>query len=324
MTTGGPVTADATRVGATPPAGPTPAAGGATRAAADLATHRPMLLGLAYRMLGSRHDAEDVLQEAYLRWSAVDRAAVAEPRRYLSRVVTRLALDRLRARRAARETYVGPWLPEPVPTAGAPFGPLEQAEQRDSLSLALLHLLERLTPTERAVYVLRTAFTLPYAEIAEILDRSAESCRQVHHRASRQVAADRGRFRADPREQRRLLDAFLAAARDGDLGRLVDLVAADATTWSDGGGKVRAARNPIRGAARTARFFVGVHGPHRAPARITRVELNGGPGLVVDAPGGRRYAVTVAAAHGRLTGIYLVANPAKLTWLAGATWPPGP
>ncbi|SCE65560.1 RNA polymerase sigma factor, sigma-70 family [Micromonospora haikouensis] len=147
-----------------------------------------MLLGLAYRLLGSLHDAEDVLQDAYLRWLGADRAAVAEPRRYLSRVVTRLAIDRLRARQAARETYVGPWLPEPVATAPSPFGPPveppfgppEHAELRDSLSLALLHLLERLTAPERAVYVLRTAFALPFAEIAEILGRSTADCRQLH------------------------------------------------------------------------------------------------------------------------------------------------
>ncbi|WBB54580.1 sigma-70 family RNA polymerase sigma factor, partial [Verrucosispora sp. WMMD573] len=156
----------------------------AAEAAGALDAHRPMLLGLAYRLLGSRHDAEDVLQEAYLRWLRVDRAEVSEPRRYLSRVVTHLSMDRLRARQAARETYVGSWLPEPVPTAPSPFGPLERAELRDSLSTALLHLLERLTPPERAVYVLHTAFELPYAEIAEVLERSAEDCRQLHHRAS--------------------------------------------------------------------------------------------------------------------------------------------
>ncbi|MGK5523148.1 sigma-70 family RNA polymerase sigma factor [Micromonospora sp. URMC 107] len=151
----------------------------ATRAAGALDAHRPMLLGLAYRLLGSRHDAEDVLQEAYVRWLGVDRGSVAEPRRYLSRVVTRLALDRLRARRAARETYVGPWLPEPVRTVPSPFGPLDAVELRDSLSTALLHLLERLSPPERAVYVLHTAFELPYAEIAGILAgrrRTAGSC----------------------------------------------------------------------------------------------------------------------------------------------------
>ncbi|MFI0796406.1 RNA polymerase sigma factor SigJ [Micromonospora rubida] len=290
---------------------------GATQAAGALDAHRPMLLGLAYRMLGSLHDAEDVLQDAYLRWLGVDRAAVAEPRRYLSRVVTRLAIDRLRARQAAREAYVGPWLPEPVPTAPSPFGPPEHAELRDSLSLALLHLLERLTPPERAVYVLRTAFDLPYAQVGEILDRSAADCRQLHHRAAARIADDRRRFAADPGEQRRLLDAFLAAARDGDLARLTDLVATDVTSWTDGGGRTRAARNPVRGADRVARFFAGVLGPRRPTPRTVPVEFNGRPGYVVHWPGGRRYALTVAAAGGRITGLYVVANPEKLTRLAG-------
>ncbi|TYC23768.1 sigma-70 family RNA polymerase sigma factor [Micromonospora sp. MP36] len=277
-----------------------------------------MLLGLAYRLLGSLHDAEDVLQEAYLRWLDVDRAAVAEPRRYLARVVTRLALDRLRARQAARETYVGPWLPEPVPTgAGGPFGPLDTVEQRDTLSTAVLHLLERLTPPERAVYVLHTAFALPYAEIADLLDRSTADCRQLHHRAVARIADDRRRFTAGPAEQRRLLDAFLAAARDGDLARLTDLVAADATAWSDGGGRVRAARNPVRGANRIARFFAGVYGRRRPGVTASRVELNGAPALLLRWPTGVRYTLAVAAADGRITGVYLVGNPDKLARVPG-------
>ncbi|WP_233601116.1 MULTISPECIES: RNA polymerase sigma factor SigJ [Micromonospora] len=289
----------------------------AAQAAGALTAHRPMLLGLAYRLLGSLHDAEDVLQEAYLRWVDVDRESVAEPRRYLSRVVTRLALDRLRARQAARETYVGPWLPEPVPTDPSPFGPLDTVELRESLSTALLHLLERLTPPERAVYVLHTAFDLPYAEIGDILDRSAADCRQLHHRAVARLADERRRFTADPAEQRRLLDAFLAAAREGDLARLTELVAADATAWSDGGGRVRAARNPLHGVDRIARFFAGVYGPRRPGVRATPVELNGAPALLVTWPTGSRYTLAATTADGRITGLYLVGNPDKLTRVPG-------
>ncbi|KKJ99195.1 RNA polymerase sigma-70 factor [Micromonospora sp. HK10] len=288
----------------------------AAQAAGALTAHRPMLLGLAYRMLGSLHDAEDVLQEAYLRWLDVDRAAVAEPRRYLSRVVTRLALDRLRARQAARETYVGPWLPEPVPTDPSPFGPLDTVEQRETLSTALLHLLERLTPPERAVYVLHTAFALPYTEIADVLDRSVADCRQLHHRAVARIHDERRRFTAGPAEQRRLLDAFLAAARDGDLARLTDLVAADATAWSDGGGRVRAALNPVYGADRIARFFAGIYGRRQRHVGAAPVELNGAPGLLLRWPDGTRYTLAVAADRGRITGVYLVGNPDKLTRVA--------
>ncbi|MFE9191417.1 RNA polymerase sigma factor SigJ [Micromonospora sp. NPDC007208] len=283
----------------------------AAEAAGALEAHRPMLLGLAYRLLGSRHDAEDVLQEAYLRWLGVDRARVDEPRRYLSRVVTRLALDRLRARQAARETYVGTWLPEPVPTAPSPFGPLDRVELRDSLSTALLHVLERLTPPERAVYVLHTAFDLPYAEIAEILDRSAADCRQLYHRASERVRQEQRRFTASRPERERLLDAFLAAARDGDLARLTDLVAADATAWNDGGGRVRAALNPVTGADRIARFYAGVYGP-RHRVTMDPIELNGEPAVLITRSNGSRYTLTIAAADGRITGIYVVGNPAKV------------
>ncbi|MET8283284.1 RNA polymerase sigma factor SigJ [Micromonospora sp. NPDC005174] len=283
----------------------------AAEAAGALQAHRPMLLGLAYRLLGSRHDAEDVLQEAYLRWLGVDRSTVAEPRRYLSRVVTRLALDRLRSRQAARETYVGPWLPEPVPTEPSPFGPLDRVELRDSLSTALLHVLERLTPPERAVYVLRTAFDMPYAEIAEILDRTPQDCRQLHHRATTRVHQDDRRFTASRSERERLLEAFLAAARDGDLATLTRLVAADVTAWNDGGGRVRSARNPVRGADRVARFYAGIYGPRREwTAR--RVELNGEPAILLTRGDGGRYTMTVTAAAGRITGIYVVGNPEKL------------
>lgn len=267
-------------------------------AAADLVAHRPMLFGLAYRLLGSAHDADDVLQEAYLRWLGADRAAVAEPRRYLSRVVTHLAMDRLRARQA--EPYVGSWLPEPLPE-----GDVDPAEHRESLSLAVLHLLERLTPPERAVYVLRTAFDLPYAEIAEILDRTPEDCRQLHHRAARHLPAA-PRFTAGPDERERLLDRFLAAAREGDLAALKRLLAADATAWSDGGGRVKAALRPIYGADRVARFFAGIY-PPPLPAR--EIRLAGDPAAVVGC--GQRL-VALAGADGVITDLYLLGNPDKL------------
>lgn len=269
---------------------------GSATAAEELVAHRPMLYGLAYRLLGSAHDADDVLQDAYLRWLGADREAVAEPRRYLSRIVTHLAMDRLRARQA--EPYVGPWLPEPVPA-----GEVDPAEHRESLSLAVLHLLERLTPPERAVYVLRTAFDLPYPEIAEILDRTPEDCRQLHHRATRHLPAA-PRFAATADERERLLDRFLAAAREGDLAALKRLLAADATAWSDGGGRVKAARRPILGADRVARFFAGIYGGACAPRPVT---LAGDPGAVVG-----RHVLTIDIVDGLIRGVYLVSNPDKL------------
>jgi RNA polymerase sigma-70 factor (ECF subfamily) len=276
----------------------------AEAAAADLVAHRPMLYGLAYRLLGSAHDADDVLQEAYLRWLRADREAVNAPRRYLSRVVTHLAIDRLRARQA--EPYVGMWLPEPLPE-----GEVDPATHRESLSLAMLHLLERLTPPERAVYVLRTAFDLPYQEIAGILDRTPEDCRQLHHRANSHLEAA-PRFDTAPAEQERLLDRFLAAAREGDLPALKRLLAADATAWSDGGGRVKSALKPILGRERVARFVAGVY-----PGRFSvhTVTLAGEPAAVVTRCDGQRlWALSVV--DGAIAGVYLVGNPDKLRRLA--------
>lgn len=291
----------------------------AAEAAAGLLAHRAMLFGLAYRLLGSAQDAEDVLQDAYLRWSTADREAVDEPRRYLSRIVTRLAIDRLRVRQSRRETYIGQWLPEPVPTssaAGGALGPLDAVEQRESLSIAALHLLERLSPPERAVYVLRTAFEVPYAEIAETLQRSVQDCRQLYHRATRAVAAGRPRFPATDADQRRLLTGLLAAARDGDLSTLTGLLAADATLVSDGGGKVRAALNPIFGAAKVARFLAGVYSKRPERSTVTLVEANGAPGLLIDTGQGR-YLLTAQSTPTHLELLHLHANPDKLRpWTA--------
>lgn len=269
-------------------------------AAVELVAHRPMLYGLAYRLLGSAHDADDVLQEAYLRWLRADREAVAEPRRYLSRIVTHLAMDRLRARQA--EPYVGPWLPEPVAE-----NEVDPAEHRDSLSLAMLHLLERLTPPERAVYVLRTAFDLPYPEIAEILDRAPEDCRQLHHRATRHLPAA-PRFTTAPVERERLLERFLAAARGGDLPALKRLLAADATGWSDGGGRVKAALRPILGSDRVGRFFAATSS---GVVSIRTVLLAGEPAALVTRCDGQRL-LAIAVADGRITDVYLIGNPDKL------------
>lgn len=266
--------------------------------------HRPFLRALAYRLLGSWHDAEDVLQDAFVRWSRADRTDVDEPRRYLTRVVTRLAVDRLRAR--AREAYVGPWLPEPVATDPSPFGTVDTSD----LSIAVLHLMERLTPPQRAVYVLRTAFGVDYPEIARIVGRPPEHCRQLHHRAA-EALSGHPRFSADRAETSRLVDAFAAAARRGDLSALERLLHTDVEAWSDGGGRVRAALRPVLGARKVARLFAAVYGRPRA-FTASPVEVNGHPGLVVRYVT-RTHVLAVAVTDGLVSRVFLVANPAKLT-----------
>nr|WP_281352380.1 RNA polymerase sigma factor SigJ [Phytoactinopolyspora alkaliphila] len=287
--------------------------------------HRSMLFGVAYRLLGSKTDADDVLQDAYLRWRGVPVDQVREPRRYLTRIVTRLAIDRMRDRQR-RESYVGTWLPEPLPTGSSAvlpgavqLDPLDSVEQRDTIATATLYLMERLDPLERAVFVLRTAFELPYAEIADIVERSEEHCRQLHRRASRRLAEDRRRFTPSRQEHAQLVERFLRAARDGDLATLRDVLHDDVVTWSDGGGKVKAARNEIVGAERVVRFFAGILGRNRNPV-ITGVELNGTPGAVVAYQDGLQ-VVTVAVTEDRISAVFLVSNPDKLTPIRGAVAP---
>ncbi|HYN93616.1 MAG TPA: RNA polymerase sigma factor SigJ [Pilimelia sp.] len=276
-------------------------------AAAGFVAHRPMLYGLAYRLLGSSYDADDVLQEAYLRWARADRSTVAEPRRYLTRVVARLAIDHLRARQARRETYVGEWLPEPVATDPSPFGAVDTTD----LSLAVLHLMEQLTPPQRAVYVLRTAFELPYDEIAGIVDRTVADCRQLHVRATRALRDRRPRFAPGRAEHRRLLGDFVAAAREGDLARLERLLHEDVVAWSDGGGRAGVARKPIAARARVARFFAVIY-ERAAFLTASPVELNGAPALVLAGPKGR-HVLAAEMDQGAIIRLFVVANPAKLT-----------
>ncbi|WP_327633237.1 sigma-70 family RNA polymerase sigma factor [Kribbella sp. NBC_00482] len=262
---------------------------------------RGMLAGLAYRMLGSWHDTEDVLQETYVRWSAADRSDVAEPRRYLTRVVARLSVDVLRTRQARRESYVGEWLPEPVPA---------NALDLEEVSMALLHLMERLTPPQRAVYVLRTAFTLPYDEIAEILDRTPDDCRQLHRRARHALADDQRRYEPTAAEQRRLLLDFVAAARDGDLPRLESMLRDDVISWTDANGARRAARKPVTGREKVATFFSHIYA--RPGVTFTPVDLITGPGLKVVVRGDH-HLLTMDSDGTAITAIRVVASPEKLS-----------
>ena len=219
--------------------------------------HRPALARLAYRMLGSLADADDVLQEAYLRWARDSREAVQSPRAYLLSIVTRLCIDQRQSVEARKITYVGPWLPEPVVEriGTAPGMPLETAE---SVSMALLLVLESLSPVERAAYLLRRIFDYDYAVIAQVLDKSEPSCRQIVSRAEQRIYEQRPRFEPDPTQAERLTDAFLQACSTGDLNGLVQILASDAVLYSDGGGKAAAALAPIRGADKIARFFLGI------------------------------------------------------------------
>ena len=269
---------------------------------------RPHLLTLGYRMLGSWHDAEDVMQDAWLRWSAADRTALESPAAYLTTIVTRLSIDRLRARQRSQETYVGPWLPEPVATDRLPE---ELVDDASTLSLATLHLMERLTPPERAVYVLREGFTYSFREIAAILDRTESGARQLFRRARERVG-DGVRFQAEPAEHERLLHAVMEASREGKVDELQRVLHDQAALWSDGGGKAAAARNPIFGAAKVGRFLAGIHS--RSPLEYSLTTLNGLPAVTYSHERGRRI-LALGVRDGTITDVYMVANPDKLAYV---------
>jgi RNA polymerase sigma-70 factor (TIGR02957 family) len=277
--------------------------------------NRSLLVGVAYRLLGSIGDAEDVVQEAWLRWARVDADTVADPTAFLVRTVSRLAIDRMRRVAARRESYVGPWLPEPVLTEPGPEG---EAERAASVSLAMLVVLETLSPLERTVFVLHEAFSYDYVEIAEILERTPAAVRQLAHRAREHVAARRPRFPAEAAVRREATERFLRACLQGDLADLMELLAPDAALWADGGGKFKAPRRPIHGADKIARFFVAIAGEALAPgSSVEIVEVNGGPAAVLVGPTGpiAMLQLDLDADH-RVTDIRMVGNPDKLGGLA--------
>ncbi|MFE1287206.1 RNA polymerase sigma-70 factor [Streptomyces sp. NPDC058751] len=276
--------------------------------------HRPVLMGVAYRMLARVADAEDVVQEAWLRWSAEDRSDVREPRGYLVRVTTRLALDRLRQVRSRREAYVGPWLPEPYVTDFGDTVPdsAERAVLADSVSLAVLVVLESLSPLERAVFVLREAFGYPYAEIATVLDRGEPAVRQLAGRARRHVEERRPRYDVDPAERRDLTERFLAAAGDGDLEGLVSLLAPEARLIGDSGGLARAPRRVLGGAEKVGRFVIGVTKKGLTGLSLRFLEVNGGPAVLMLSGGEPDSVVQLDVADGRVQCVYIVRNPEKL------------
>jgi RNA polymerase sigma-70 factor (ECF subfamily) len=273
--------------------------------------HRRRLLGIAYRMLGSIWDAEDVVGEASARWLRADHATVRDPAAYLTTMVGRIALDELKSARRNRERYVGPWLPEPLLTDPA-LDPLERAERSESVHLATLRLLERLTPPERAVYVLREAFDAPFAQIADVVGVSEDNARQLLHRARRRVGEE-ARFEASPEEHAAIVARFVQAVTSGDLEALSELLAEDVVAYADGGGKVPAARQPVVGRDNVVRLLVSI--TRRIPIEeATPVEANALPALRVSM-GGQLPLVALDVHRGEIVNIYAVMNPDKLRYL---------
>jgi RNA polymerase sigma-70 factor (TIGR02957 family) len=272
---------------------------------------RPKLFSVAYRMLGSASEAEDVLQEAYLRWQSTPRDGVESPQAFLTSIVVRLSIDVLRSARVRREAYVGPWLPEPLVDDTGP-GPAEAAELADSVSLAFLVLLEELTPVERAVFLLREVFGYGYADVAAMVGKSEDNCRQLVARGRRHVANRRTRFEADSEHGRELTARFLGACTTGDLDELKRMLADDVVIWSDGGGKAQAARRPILGKEKAARFLIGIAAKGGADIAGRLVAVNGQPGGIFGRDGRVEYALALDVLDGQIVGVRVMANPDKL------------
>jgi RNA polymerase sigma-70 factor (TIGR02957 family) len=282
------------------------------QAAAVFAAVRPRLFGIAYRMLGSALDAEDVVQELWVRWQLADRSVVDNPEAYLATAVTRLAINASRTARVRHETYVGPWLPEPVDTSADPqLG----AERGAVLEFAVLLLLEKLSPTERAAYVLREAFDYPYRDIAEIVQTNEVTARQLVSRARKRLAAER-RVPVNAPEQRRLLTAFMAAARAGDMSALEQLFSEDVVSYSDGGGVARASRIPVVGARTVAKFIRAFASHFWTGADLSFVEVNGQAAVVARRDGEAFALVTVIASAEGIDQVLWQLNPAKLASFA--------
>lgn len=280
--------------------------------------HRVHLFGIAYRMLGSLAEAEDVVQDSYLRFREVDAKRIEQPRAYLSKVVTRLALDRLKAARSKREQYVGTWLPEPLVEA-SDASPAAASDLAHDLSMALLMTLERLSPLERAAFLLHDVFDVDYASISETLERPEAACRKLVSRARVHLHDGAPRFARDLDQEARLTEGFMVASSTGDVDALSRMLAEDVTLYSDGGGKRRAALNPVRGRARVARFFLGVRKKRlregRMPSEVRPARINGQLGFVLrDAEG--YSTVSFEVGDGVITAVYLVSNPDKLGHLS--------
>jgi len=274
--------------------------------------HRPLLFSIAYRMLGSIMDAEDILQEAFLRWSGATWEQVQSPKAYLSAIVTRLAIDQLRSAKVKREVYVGEWLPEPLLGDYGAITLNDTTEMADSLSIAFLVLLESLSPVERAVFLLREIFDYEYSEIALIVDKSEASCRQMLHRARQHLASRRPRFAVASQQREQLTRQFMQTCANGDMQGLLNLLTEDIVLKSDGGGKVNAARNPIYGSEKVARFMLGIMSKAPQDFRARLAQVNGQLNIITYLGQTIQSVVELDIADGRIQAIHIILNPDKL------------
>jgi len=280
--------------------------------------YRTLLFSIAYRMTGSASDAEDLVQETYLRFQASASQEIASLKAYLSTIITRLALDYLKSARVAREQYIGSWLPEPILTSEDGGSPLADLEQQEALSLAFLRLLEALSPPERAVFLLHEVFEYPFSEISGMLEKSAANCRQIFHRARQALQDNRARFEPEPQRQRQLLLSFLSASQAGDMAALTSLLAEDAVSWSDGGGKVQTNLKPIHGQQAVARFWsfwLNLARNNQLPLTVTQAEINGSPALLFWHEGSLAIVISLTLSAVGIQEIYALLNPEKLAYL---------
>jgi len=292
--------------------------------AKDFEAHRSFIAGLAYRMLGSIAEAEDVVQETYLRYQATPPETIRSLKAYLTTIISRHCVDQLQLARRKRELYVGPWLPEPLLTEATPdeADPEKHVERDESISLAFLMLLEQLQPFERAVFLLREVFEYEYAEIAVVLGLSVVNCRQLFRRAKERVAEDRPRFRPSPERQRQLVQRFLAATQRGELQALTSMLAQDISFWADGGGKTQAARRPVHGRDAVAKLLIGImRGVWQTlratpeDVRLSITDVNGEPALLVMLHDRLNTVFVISIAEEQIEGLRVIRNPDKLVYL---------
>lgn len=278
--------------------------------------YRPLLFSIAYRMTGSASQAEDIVQDAYLRYQQVETSSIQSLKSYLTTIVVNLSLNYLKSAHVQREEYIGIWLPEPVLTSLADGESLEaKFEQQESISLAFLVLLEALTPPERAVFLLHEVFDYSFAEIAEILEKSVANCRQLFHRAKNHVAEKRHRVAVEPEKQRQLMESFVAACQSGNLAALTNLLADEVTAWADGGGKVRAGLLPVSGQETVARLFLTLMRKVPADHKLFIEEVNGVPALLSWSNAQLNWVFTLDILDNGIAGLYSILNPDKLAFL---------